>query len=76
MLSGAVYGTAAQIEGLVLRIQRELETNTPVILTGGNSEAVISHCTIPLQHEPDLLLEGLALIYAERNAESKIKEEI
>ncbi len=72
MLSGAVFGTAAQIEGLVQRIQRELKTDATVILTGGNSEAVISHCTIPIQHEPDLLLEGLAMIYEESNSKSKI----
>ncbi len=65
MLSGAIYGTAALIEGLVRRIQDELEADTPVILTGGNSEAIIPYCTLPFQYEPVLLLEGLAMIYTE-----------
>lgn len=71
MLSGAVYGTAAQLEGLVIRIQRELESNAPVILTGGNAEAVISYCSIPLQLESDLLLQGLAMLYEEGTQKSE-----
>jgi type III pantothenate kinase len=67
MLSGAIYGHTAQIEGLTARIAGELGTKAAVIITGGNSEAIIPHCNIALKHEPDLLLEGLAIIYEERN---------
>ncbi|MGB8451664.1 MAG: type III pantothenate kinase [Anaerocolumna sp.] len=77
MLSGATYGTAALLEGLVLRIQEELDTDdVSVIITGGNSETIIPHCTLPLHYEPELLLEGLALKYLENNPEYKNKEAI
>lgn len=77
MLSGAAYGTAAQLEGLVMRIHKELDTDDiEIIITGGNSETIIPLCTLPLHAEPDLLLEGLALKYLENNPESKNKEAI
>lgn len=63
MLSGATYGTAAMIEGLVKRIRQELGVVASVIVTGGNVEAVAPHCNLELQVEPDLLLEGLAIRY-------------
>jgi type III pantothenate kinase len=60
MLSGAIYGTAAQLEGLVARIQRELKQDVAVILTGGNAGAILPYTCFPLRYEPNLLLEGLA----------------
>lgn len=60
MLSGATYGTAALIEGLVNRIQQELNILTPIIVTGGNADVVIPYCDLELHIEPNLLLEGLA----------------
>ncbi len=70
ILSGAIFGTAAQIEGLVSRIVCELGAKATIIITGGNSEAIIPHCTMALQHEPDLLLEGLAIIYEDIKREA------
>lgn len=63
MLSGAVYGTAAQLEGMVVRIQREMNKEVSVILTGGNADTIIPHLSFTANYEPDLLLEGLVLQY-------------
>ena len=63
MLSGAVAGTAAMIDGLVASIEEELGTPVTLLLTGGGGKYV-SHL---LRHEhvfdPDMTRKGLALLY-------------
>ena len=73
ILSGATYGTASLLEGLVMRIRQELGTDVSVILTGGNSEMLIPYCTLPLHFEPDLLLEGLAIQYTEKLTDFRLQ---
>lgn len=65
--SGALYGFAGQVDGLVSRIAAEL--NTPlaaVIATGGLAPIVVPESTTITTHNPDLTLHGLRLVY-ERN---------
>jgi len=68
MMSGATYGTASVIEGLVKRIRQELGAAASVIVTGGNAKAAISHCDLELHAEPNLLLEGLAIRFTHHKA--------
>lgn len=63
MLSGAVFGTAAQLEGLVMSIQWEMNKEVGVIITGGNAKVIIPYLSFPVNYEPDLLLEGLVMQY-------------
>ncbi len=64
--SGAVYGFAAQVDGLCDRIQEELGTCT-VISTGGLAD-LITPLSKRIEHsEPWLTLHGLRLVY-EKNA--------
>lgn len=42
--NGIVYGTAAQIDGLIQRISDELDFDPKIIATGGNAGAVIPYC--------------------------------
>lgn len=68
--SGAVYGFAAQIDGLVARMISELAWDPAevcVIVTGGLAPFALEECRTPLVHEPWLTLIGLRLAYA-RNA--------
>jgi type III pantothenate kinase len=66
--SGMVYGTAAQVDGLVRRITGELGTPpTAVVATGGLAPVVIEQCETVTHYEPNLTLHGLRMIYA-RNA--------
>jgi len=65
ILSGAIYGTAAQLEGLIGRIRRELKQDMALIITGGNAGAILPYTSLPLCYEPNLLLEGLADKYKE-----------
>jgi len=64
--SGLLYGTAAEIDGMVERMQKELGGHATVIATGGLAGVVVPACHTINHHDPWLTLEGLRLIY-ERN---------
>ena len=67
MQSGAIFGCAGQVDGLVRRFTAELGGRAAVIATGGMAGLVAPHCDTVEHVEPDLTLEGLRLIW-ERNA--------
>ena len=64
--SGILYGFAGQIDGLVRRIVAELGGRATVVATGGLASLVIEESETIREHEPDLTLIGLRLVY-ERN---------
>jgi type III pantothenate kinase len=61
--SGLVYGFAAQVDGMVERISKELGARPVVIATGGLSHLMMTLCETIDEHEPDLTLIGLRLVY-------------
>lgn len=63
MQSGAVFGTAAMIDGMTDRFEAELQKPATVIATGGLSREVVPHCRHQVQYDEHLLLEGLRIIY-------------
>lgn len=63
--SGAVYGFAAQVDGLVGRFEQELGVCT-VVATGGLAGLIAPLATSIHHHEPWLTLHGLRLVF-ERN---------
>jgi type III pantothenate kinase len=65
--SGLLYGTAAEVDGLVERIQKELGGDAVVIATGGLAAVVVGVAESIDHHDPWLTLEGLRLIF-EKNA--------
>ena len=64
MLAGSVMGTAALIDGMTARIEEELGRPVTLVITGGLSRYVAPLCKHPLHRDPQLLLKGLALLYA------------
>lgn len=60
--SGALYGFAAQVDGLCERIQAEIGDCT-VVATGGLSELIAPHSRCIEHVEPWLTLHGLRLVY-------------
>ncbi len=63
--SGALYGFAGQVDGLVHRIIEALGGSvTAVVATGGLAPIVVAESRTITHHEPDLTLIGLDLIYA------------
>jgi len=60
--SGAVYGFAGEIEGIVHAIWAELGERVPVIATGGLAALVARHTTIITQVDPFLTLRGIEIV--------------
>ena len=69
MQSGLVYGYADMVDGMIVRIAREMGT-TPeevfVVATGGHSQTICDNCRYVDTVDSMLTLEGMRLI-AERN---------
>lgn len=68
--SGAVYGCAGQIDGIVRRIALELGLpigGLTVVATGELAATVIDECETVMRHEPDLRLWGMRSVF-DRNA--------
>jgi type III pantothenate kinase len=61
--SGIIYGFAGQIDGIVRRISEEIDADPVVIATGGLAPLVIDECETVTEHEPDLTLIGLRLVF-------------
>lgn len=63
--SGALYGFAGQVDGLVHRIIAELGGQVAaVVATGGLAPIVVPESRTITHHEPDLTLHGLQLVFA------------
>lgn len=71
MQSGIVFGYAALIEGMVARIQRELEEKAKVVATGGWAELMAKETPAIDVVNPDLTLIGLRLIYLMNKADQE-----
>ena len=71
MKSGAVFGAAAQIDGMAERFEKELGQTAQLVATGGLAEAVYKHCKREIIFDPDLILKGLSIIY-DKNKKSRI----
>ena len=64
MQSGAIYGHASMIDGLIDRVEDELcEPLAAVIATGGMSSKIIPFCKHKIIVEEHLMLQGLSIIY-------------
>ncbi|MBR5381296.1 MAG: pantothenate kinase, partial [Oscillospiraceae bacterium] len=63
MRSGALFGTAAMLDGMIDRFLEELGGGASVIATGGLAERVIPHCRHEIVYDGELLLRGLAIIW-------------
>lgn len=64
LASGVIYGHAAQVEGVVRRMQRELGGKATVVGTGGAVELVAPHVHVLDEVRPHLTLEGLYHFWA------------
>lgn len=65
MQSGILLGYVGMIQGMVERMRGELgEPNAPVIATGGLARILAPQAPVITAVEPELILEGLRLIYS------------
>jgi type III pantothenate kinase len=63
MKSGVIFGHASLIDGMIDRINLELGEKLPVIVTGGYSTVITSHCNHEMTTDEYLVLKGLNIIY-------------
>lgn len=75
MKSGIIYSSAAAIDGIIDRLQDELEGEATVIATGGLAKKIVPQCKREIILDDDLLLKGLAVIYRKNRKVQKSREE-
>ena len=63
MRSGAVYGTAAMLDGMIERIEEEVGEKCVVVATGGLAKKILPYCRHEMTVDGDLLLRGLGIIW-------------
>ena len=63
MRSGAVFGTAATIDGMVDRMEAELGLPCKVVATGGLASKITPYCRREVVCDDHLLLKGLWVLY-------------
>ncbi len=64
MKSGIVYGTAAMIDGLCNKIEKELnEKVETIVATGGLARDIIKHCDRDIVMNENLVVLGLKCLY-------------
>lgn len=63
MRSGALYGNACMIDGLIDRHREILGENLTVIATGQSARPLIKLCRHKLIYDKNLLMDGLKIIY-------------
>ncbi len=56
--AGVLIGWCGAVERLVAETRRRLPT-APLVVTGGNAERLLARSSLPLEHRPALLHEGL-----------------
>ncbi len=66
--AGLLFGTAAEVDGMVERMQKELGGHVTVVATGGFAEFIVPLSQTIEHHEPWLTLEGLRLIFEKNTA--------
>ena len=63
MKSGIVYSNAAAMDGMIERIEEEIECKATVVATGGLAKSIIPHCKREVILDEELMLKGLYIIY-------------
>jgi type III pantothenate kinase len=63
MQSGVIHGTASEVEGIIDRIQKEINQEAKVIITGGLGKVISPLVNKKMEIRPNLVLEGLLNIY-------------
>lgn len=63
MRSGAVFGTAAMLDGMIERMEAELGDTCTIVATGGLATSITPFCKREIVCDDNLLLKGLWYLY-------------
>lgn len=72
MRAGVVYGNASMVDGMIHRMEEDGGAVAAVITTGESAPHVLKYCRRQVMNDPNLLLDGLYLIY-QKNTETKTR---
>ncbi len=61
--SGVVIGNACMIDGMIDRINAEMDKECKVVATGGLAQDIVPNCRHKIEVRDDLMLQGLRIIY-------------
>ena len=68
MRSGAVYGTAFMLDGMIDKMEEELGEKCTVVATGGVAHCIIPYCRHEIILDDDLLLKGIWVLWEKNKA--------
>ncbi|HAP79918.1 MAG TPA: pantothenate kinase [Ruminococcus sp.] len=63
MQSGLIYGTASCIDGMLERIESEINQKITAVATGSFAEFIVPYCRHNILVDNELVLKGLVIIY-------------
>ena len=63
MQSGAIYGNASMLDGMIDRFEAQLGRKASLVATGGIASKIVPHCKHEIVYDENLLLRGLGIIY-------------
>ncbi len=61
--SGVVLGTACMIDGMIQKIEQQINQKCTVVATGGIAPMIVNSCSHDIILKDDLILEGLRIIF-------------
>ena len=61
--SGAIFGHAGLVDGIVERIAAEFDEDVTRVATGGLASTIVPHCRSVATVDATLTLDGLRLVY-------------
>ena len=70
MKSGAVFGNAAMIDGMIDRFRDSMGSDVPVYATGGLAPLIVPHCRHEITLDEHMVLKGLYYIYLKNTDKS------
>ena len=65
MRSGIMMGTACMLDGMIDRMEAEIQQKATVVVTGGIARFIAPLCKKPMIYDKDLIVKGLATLYRE-----------
>lgn len=63
MQSGAIFGAASMMDGMIDRFEEELGETCSLVATGGIAGKIVPYCKHDIVYDENLLLRGLGMIY-------------
>ncbi len=63
MQSGLIYGTASCIDGMLERIESEMQEKITAVATGSFADFIVPYCRHEILTDKELVLKGLIIIY-------------